>query len=81
MSRKNPPEPNEIALFRYRVIATLLSAPRGQVDPMTRELSEQPWDIPGTDRTRVAPATIRGWLVDYRTGVLSPTLFEGRFPG
>ena len=78
MSRKNPPEPNEIALFRYRVIATLLSAPRGQVDPMTRELSEQPWDIPGTDRTRVAPATIRGWLVDYRTGGLEALVPKSR---
>ncbi len=66
MSRKNPPEPNEIALFRYRVIATLLPEPHGKVAPKARELSERTWDIPGSDRTRVASETIRGWLQDYR---------------
>ncbi|MDE0097320.1 MAG: DDE-type integrase/transposase/recombinase [Gammaproteobacteria bacterium] len=78
MSRKNPPEPNEIALFRYRVIATLLPAPRGQVASKARELSERAWDIPGSDRTRVASETIRSWLLNYRTGGFDALVPKGR---
>ena len=66
MSSKKPPAPNEVALFRYRVIATLLPEPHGKVAPKARELSEQAWDIPGSDRTRVGESTIRNWLLDYR---------------
>ena len=59
-----------IALFRYGVIADLVHLPlgtKGMVDKM-RDKAVQPYTIPGTNRTRVAAETIRGWIKLYRYG-------------
>ena len=59
-----------IALFRYGVIADLVHLPlgtKGMVDKM-RDKAGQPYTIPGTNRTRVAAETIRGWIKLYRYG-------------
>ena len=60
----------EIALFRYGVIADLVHLPVGTpgTGAMLRAKAERSYAIPGTDRTRVAAETMRGWITDYRRG-------------
>ncbi len=57
----------EVALFRFQVIAELLHLAQGS--PEYREemsrLTEKPWAIPGSYRTRVARQTICDWLRMY----------------
>ena len=59
-----------IALFRYGVIADLVHLPVGTkgTGAMMRAKAELSYTIPGTDRTRVAAATIGGWVRLYRDG-------------
>lgn len=59
-----------IALFRYGVIADLVHLPLGTqgIGDKMREKASQPYIIPGTNRTRVAAETIRGWIRLYRDG-------------
>ena len=59
-----------VALFRYGVIADLVHLPVGTkgTGAMLRAKAEQTYTIPGTDRTRVAAATIGGWVRAYRDG-------------
>ena len=59
-----------VALFRYGVIADLVHLPVGTkgTGAMLRAKAEQSYTIPGTDRTRVAAATIGGWVRAYREG-------------
>jgi len=60
----------EIALFRFGLIADLKDLPPGTrgLYAKLREKSEQDRFIPGTTRTRVAAETIRDWLQAYRRG-------------
>ena len=60
----------EIALFRYGVIADLVHLPLGApgTGALMHAKAELSYTIPGTDRTRVAANTIRGWLKLYRRG-------------
>ena len=60
----------EIALFRYGVIADLVHLPVGApgTGALMRAKAEQSYSIPGSDRTRVAANTIRGWVKLYRRG-------------
>lgn len=60
----------DIALFRYRVIADLVHLPPGTPGMYTRyrKKAEQEYSIPGSTRTRVAADTIRDWLTNYRNG-------------
>ena len=60
----------EIALFRYGVIADLVHLPVGApgTGALMRAKAEQSYTIPGSDRTRVAANTIRGWVKLYRRG-------------
>lgn len=58
----------EVALFRYGVIADLV-----QLQPGTKglyaklqEKAEKDYAIPGTARRRIAEETVRGWLKAYR---------------
>jgi transposase InsO family protein len=60
----------EVALFRYGVIADLL-----QLEPGTKglyrkleEKAAKDYSIPGSARTRVAEETLRDWLKAYRKG-------------
>jgi len=58
----------DVALFRYRVIAPLLSLEPGSSD-FGRTLKAQAarrWVIPGSSRRRVAVSTVREWLRTHR---------------
>ena len=52
----------QIALFRYGLIADLVNWPPGQRGLYTRlrEKAERSYHIPGSRRTRVAQETLRG---------------------
>lgn len=56
---------NELALFRYTMIAQVMRAEIGQRQALARELANRHWDIPGTRRTRVGEGTIRHWISLY----------------
>ena len=60
----------QIALFRYGLIADLVNWPPGQRGLYTqlREKAERSYHIPGSRRTRVAQETLRGWLAAWRRG-------------
>jgi len=61
----------QIAVFRFGVIADLVTArkySRGELARLLREKSERSWQIPGSDRTRIAQDTIRYWIRLYRRG-------------
>ena len=60
------PSDDDVALFRYRVICTLLELSGRPLAAAVRELSAKPWVIPGSRRTRIAEGTIRHWLRAYR---------------
>lgn len=60
----------QIALFRYGVIADLVQLPplhRG-LYKLLNDKAAREYDIPFSLRRRVAAETIRGWLRDYRRG-------------
>lgn len=61
---------DEIALFRYGLIADLLHRPEGErgLYALLREKADRTYSIPGSRRTRVAAETIRDWLSEYRRG-------------
>ncbi|MDE2925455.1 MAG: DDE-type integrase/transposase/recombinase [Acidobacteriota bacterium] len=83
MSTRKKPDPLEVALFRYRVIAPLLNEPLGKVSRKAREQAGLRWEIPGSDRTRVATETVRSWFRLYRRGgldALRPKERSGRGP-
>jgi len=60
----------QIALFRYGLIADLLHLPAGKngLYKKLAEKAERDHVIPGTLRTRVAAETMRDWLTRYRQG-------------
>jgi len=60
----------QIALFRYGLIADLLHRPQGEkgLYALLREKAAKSYEIPGTHRTTVAAETIRDWLTTYRRG-------------
>jgi transposase InsO family protein len=68
----------QIALFRYGVIAELLGrtpAPR-EKETLLCAIAEKEWTIPGSPRTRIGRTTVRDWLVLYQTHG-----FDGLKPG
>ena len=76
----------EIALFRYTVIADLVHLPVGArgIGDKLRDKASQSYTIPGSDRTHVAANTIRGWvrlghLIDLRgIGMLTGEVGSGK---
>ena len=60
----------QVALFRYGLIADLLELPPGSPGLYQRlhEKAAREYTIPGTHRTRVAAETLRDWLKRYRAG-------------
>ena len=58
----------DVALFRYGVIAELLSLPPAspELKAALGEKVQRRYTIPGSRRTRVARETIRDWLAAYR---------------
>jgi transposase InsO family protein len=76
-------EKEAVALFRFGVICDLvgtLRLERGDAENLIRRKSEQVWDIPHSNRTRIAASTIRGWVRRYRKsgGQLSSLYPSGR---
>jgi hypothetical protein len=80
MSELHEKRKQEVALFRYGVIADLVPLPPG-----TRRLylritgkAEKTWAIPHSRKTRLAPETIRHWLKRYRKGGFDALMPKGR---
>lgn len=56
----------EIALFRYRVIAEVVSEPSGsERQRLMEEISRRQHDIPHSDRTTIGKRTLQRWVRDY----------------
>ena len=62
----------EIALFRYQVIAPLLSVEpeRGSLKRAIEGIASKTWDIPFSDKTSIGFGTVEHWLYRYRAGSL-----------
>jgi transposase InsO family protein len=60
----------QVALFRYGLIADLIHYRRGERGLYARldEKAAKSYAIPGSNRTRVAAETMRGWLRDWHKG-------------
>jgi transposase InsO family protein len=70
MSEPTTTRLDEVALFRYGLIADLKDLPRGTKGlgkRLTEKASAHHY-IPGSTRTRVEAETLRHWLRDYRNG-------------
>jgi putative transposase len=68
----------EIALFRYGVIAELIGrtpAPR-EKEKLLCAIAAKEWSVPGSRRTRIGRSTVRDWIELYQTHG-----FEGLKPG
>jgi putative transposase len=70
----------QIALFRYGVIADLVHLEAGARGMYTRlaEKAERHYQIPASSRTRVAVTTMRDWLRSYRRGGFDALKPKGR---
>lgn len=71
---------NQIALFRYGLIADLIHLPPGTkgLYGLIAEKAARSYAIPGSSRTRVACETIRDWLKKYRKDGFNGLLPKGR---
>jgi transposase InsO family protein len=60
----------QLALFRYGLIADLVHLPPGTkgLYALIKNKADSQYSIPGSFRTRVAEETIRDWLKKYRKG-------------
>lgn len=70
----------QIALFRYGVIADLVHLEPGRRGLYARlaEKAERHYQIPASSRTRVAVTTMRDWLRSYRRGGFDALKPKGR---
>lgn len=68
----------EVALFRYGLVADLAEVGRHGLYKKLREKAARDYDIPGSTRRRVAPETLRGWLRAYRRGGFDALLPQRR---
>ncbi len=70
MSTHDPKRADDVALFRYGLIADLVHMKPGEkgIGEKLKEKSDREYDIPGTLRRRVADETLRDWLKLYRRG-------------
>jgi putative transposase len=77
MSERTDQHLQEVALFRYGLIADLLhiTPGSGQLYEQMRHKAARTYEIPGTTRTRVELETLRTWLKRYRRHG-----FEGLMP-
>jgi transposase InsO family protein len=58
-----------VAMFRFGVISDLVGTLRlehGDAEKIIHRQSERTWDIPYSNRTRIAASTIRNWVRRYR---------------
>ena len=60
--------PTEIALFRYTLILPLLRGEHapGSKEQLRQQIAARQYDLPGSTRRRVSPATLRRWERLYR---------------
>lgn len=67
----------DIALFRYGLIAEIAREPPGKPGTYARmkKIAARKYDIPGSRRRRVAAETLRCWIRDYRAKGI-----EGLYP-
>jgi len=59
----------KIALFRFRVIASLIGlgrAERGKKERLLREITQRQWEIPYSGRSYVGRSTVLEWLRVYQ---------------
>ena len=70
MSESNSDLAREVALFRFSVIAELLHLSPGSPERAAafRAKARRDYDIPGSNRRRVAEQTLRDWLRLYNEG-------------
>lgn len=70
MSTPHDDDRQQVALFRYGLIAELVSLPPGSPGLYQRlhEKAAREYTLPGSHRTRVAAETLRDWLKRYRQG-------------
>ena len=63
----------EIALFRYGLIASIVREPPGTPGTYAKlqEISEKEYEIPGTTRCKIAAETARDWVRMYRKWQIS----------
>lgn len=80
LDEKDEKKEEQIALFRYGLIADLVHRGEGEkgLYPLLREKAERVYEIPGSRRTRVAAETIRDWLLCYRRGGFDALLPQQR---
>lgn len=66
----DPIDPQAVALFRYGLIAEFLHRPHNQpgLYERLRHKAGQDYQIPGSQRQRVAAETLRHWIKDYKRG-------------
>ena len=70
----------EVALFRFGVICDLVGTLRlehGDAEKLIQSKSEKVWNIPYSNRTRIAVSTIRNWVKRYQK---SDGQFSALFP-
>ena len=70
MPGADPEYQQQVAVFRYGVIADLLHAPpdAGSLAARIRAKTEQSYVIPHSSRTRIGKSTVYGWLQQYLQG-------------
>jgi transposase InsO family protein len=70
MSEPTTTRLEQVALFRYGLIADLKELPRGTkgLGKLLHDKASRRYCIPGSTRTQVEAETLRRWLRDYRTG-------------
>jgi len=75
------PEDDDVSLFRFKVIAPLLSLerePKGEQARMIEKLADREWVHPVQGTTRLSASTIERWLQDYRRGGLEALQVQRR---
>jgi putative transposase len=62
-------EREQIALFRYGIIAELVSRPLAprEKEKLLGAIAERTWQVPGSRRTRIGRSTVREWIELYKT--------------
>jgi putative transposase len=70
MHEPHPDLPQQVALFRYGLIAELVRLPPGTPGLYRRlqAIAAEEHKIPGSSRTRAAAETLREWIKRYREG-------------
>jgi len=62
-------EREQIALFRYGIIAELVSRPLAprEKEKLLGAIAERTWQVPGSRRTHIGRSTVRDWIELYKT--------------